>query len=46
MKDQNDERAKEIIALKDRIRELENSLKSLELFTEALKKEWEDAREA
>ena len=37
---------KEIIALKDRIRELENALKSLELFTEALKKEWEDAREA
>ena len=37
---------KEIIALKDRIRELENALKSLELFTEALKNEWEDAREA
>ena len=37
---------KEIIVLKDRIRGLENALKSLELFTEALKKEWEDAREA
>lgn len=37
---------KEIIALKDKIRGLENALKSLELFTEALKKEWEDAREA
>ena len=36
---------KEIIALKDKIRGLENALKSLELFTEALKKEWEDARE-
>ena len=53
LKDQNDERAKEIkskdkeiIALKDKIRGLENALKSLELFTEALKKEWEDAREA
>ena len=37
---------KEIIVLKDRIRGLENALKSLELFTEAWKKEWEDAREA
>ena len=37
---------KEIIALKDKIRGLENALKSLELFAEALKKEWEDAREA
>ena len=37
---------KEIIALKDKIRGLENALKSLELCTEALEKEWEDAREA